>query len=111
MPLKWHLADASEQPVTDLTMADITLTVDNVDCDSGAIIDPLEMTLAGGSGLQNLGNGDYQLTLEDHPGLGRVVQGDDARRRPRGHEDCPLPLHEVGPRPPLLDRLIKSVTS
>ena len=59
MPLKWHLADASGHPVTDLAKADIT--VENVYCDTGAIIDPLETSLTVGGGLQNLGNGDYQL--------------------------------------------------
>jgi Tol biopolymer transport system component len=59
VPLKWHLTDASNAPVTNLTTA--TVSVQNLSCGLGVTTDELEETFAGGSGLQNLGNGDYQL--------------------------------------------------
>jgi hypothetical protein len=59
VPLKWHLTDASNAPVTTLTTA--TVTVQNLSCGLGVTTDELEETFAGASGLQNLGNGDYQL--------------------------------------------------
>ena len=59
VPLKWHLTDASGAPVTNLTTA--TVTVQNLSCGLGVTTDELEETFAGASGLQNQGNGDYQL--------------------------------------------------
>lgn len=59
VPLKWHVTNASAAPVTTLTTA--TVTVQNLSCGLGVTTDELEETFAGGSGLQNLGNGDYQL--------------------------------------------------
>ena len=59
VPLKWHVTNASNAPVTTLTTA--TVTVQNLGCGLGVTTDELEETFAGGSGLQNLGNGDYQL--------------------------------------------------
>lgn len=59
IPLKWHLSDASGAPVTDLATA--TVTVQNLACGLATTTDAIEQTFAGGGGLQNLGNGDYQL--------------------------------------------------
>lgn len=59
VPLKWHLADADANPITDLATADVT--VKPLDCTNGTITDQLETTLAVGSGLLNLGGGNYQL--------------------------------------------------
>ena len=59
IPLKWHLSDASGAPVTDLATA--TVSVQNLACGLATTTDAIEQTFAGGSGLQNLGNGDYQL--------------------------------------------------
>lgn len=56
--LKWRVLDASVAPVTDLSTA--TISVSNVDCTTRA---DLGGVAAGGTigGLQNLGNGYYQL--------------------------------------------------
>lgn len=59
VPLKWHVSDAAGAPVTTLTSA--TVTVQHLACGLGTTVDEIEQTFAGGSGLQNLGNGDYQL--------------------------------------------------
>lgn len=59
IPLKWHVSDASGAPVT--TLASTTVSVRHLDCGLGTTTDEIEQTFAGGSGLQNLGNGDYQL--------------------------------------------------
>jgi len=59
IPLKWRLTDASGAPVTSLTTA--TVTMQSLDCSLGTTTDLVEETFAGGSGLQNLGNGYYQL--------------------------------------------------
>ena len=58
VPLKWHLSEAGV-PVTTLTTA--TLTFARTDCSSGAVLDVVEQTAAGGSRLRNLGRGDYQI--------------------------------------------------
>jgi hypothetical protein len=59
VPIKWQITDANGTPITDLTTA--TLASKPVDCVSGAS-DAIEeyATTAGGSGLQNLGDGYYQ---------------------------------------------------
>ena len=60
IPLKWRLLDANGHAVTNLPTA--TLTVQGRECTSlGTSTDLLEETAAGGSPLQNLGNGYYQL--------------------------------------------------
>ena len=53
------MSDATGAPVTNLTTA--TVTVQNLACGLSTTTDAIEQTFAGGSGLQNLGNGDYQL--------------------------------------------------
>jgi hypothetical protein len=59
IPLKWRLTDASGAPVLDLASA--TISVQSLNCSSGMTEDLVEESLAGGSGLQNLGDGYYQL--------------------------------------------------
>jgi hypothetical protein len=59
IPLKWRLTDAAGAPVTSLTMASVA--VQGLDCAAGTSADLVEETVAGGSGLQNLGDGYYQL--------------------------------------------------
>jgi hypothetical protein len=59
IPLRWRLTDASGSPVTSLTTASVT--VQGLDCAAGSTADLIEETTAGGSGLQNLGDGYYQL--------------------------------------------------
>jgi hypothetical protein len=59
IPLKWRLTDATGDPVTSLTGAQITVT--GITCTVGATTDQVEQTAAGTSGLQNLGDGNYQL--------------------------------------------------
>jgi Tol biopolymer transport system component len=59
VPLKWRLVNATGQPVTDLATA--RLTVSSLSCSLGVSTDQLEEVAAGGSGLLNLGDGNYQL--------------------------------------------------
>jgi len=59
IPLKWRLVDANNSPVTNLTSAKVTVT-DN-GCTLGTTQDLLEEYASGSSGLQNLGDGYYQL--------------------------------------------------
>jgi hypothetical protein len=59
VPLKWRILNALNAPVTDLSTASVTVT--SLDCETGESVDQLEETAAGGSGLQNLGGGYYQL--------------------------------------------------
>ena len=59
IPLKWRLTDAAGVPVTTLTSA--TITVAELGCDAGGTSNQIEESTSGGSGLQNLGDGYYQL--------------------------------------------------
>jgi CSLREA domain-containing protein len=58
IPLKWHLADASGHPITDLES--VTVTVTGLVCPAGTTTDAVEEYTRGTSGLQNLGDGYYQ---------------------------------------------------
>ena len=58
IPLKWHLADASGHPITDLES--VTVTVTGLTCPAGTTTDAVEEYTRGTSGLQNLGDGYYQ---------------------------------------------------
>ena len=58
IPLRWRLTDASGAPITTLTSVKITAT--DLNCALGATGDAVAEQAAGGSGLQNLGSGDYQ---------------------------------------------------
>jgi len=59
VPIKWQLLDAGGAPIANLQSA--TLTVTGLNCSQGATVDLIEETVAGASGLQNLGNGYYQV--------------------------------------------------
>lgn len=60
IPLKWRLTDASGSPITNLAAASISTVTLN--CGSLAEgTDAIEEYAAGASGLQNLGDGYYQL--------------------------------------------------
>jgi hypothetical protein len=59
IPLKWRLTDATGAPVTGLTSAQNTVVGSTGT--AGATTDQIEETAAGASGLQNLGDGKYQL--------------------------------------------------
>jgi len=59
VPLKWRVLDTTGSPVTDL--ANAAVSVSSLDCTSGEGSDQVEQTTTAGSGLQNLGNGYYQL--------------------------------------------------
>lgn len=59
IPLKWRLTDALGRPITDVT----SVTVQSVGIPCGAYTgqDVIEEYAAGSSGLQNLGDGNYQF--------------------------------------------------
>jgi hypothetical protein len=59
IPLKWRLLDANNQPVPNLS--GVTVTAKTLSCDLQVTQDLMEEVAAGGSGLQNLGNGYYQF--------------------------------------------------
>jgi len=60
IPLKWRLTDAAAAPVTTLTTAAITAR--DLSCSlAGSTKDQVTESTSGASGLQNLGNGYYQL--------------------------------------------------
>ena len=59
IPLKWRLTDANGDPVT--TLATAAITAKSLSCAFALTPDLLEEYAASGSGLQNLGNGYYQL--------------------------------------------------
>jgi hypothetical protein len=59
VPFKWRLVHADGTPVTNLSSA--KLTASSLSCSLGSTPDLLEEVAAGASGLQNLGNGYYQL--------------------------------------------------
>jgi mannose/cellobiose epimerase-like protein (N-acyl-D-glucosamine 2-epimerase family) len=59
VPFKWRLTDYDGAPVTGL--AAVSLRSVGHACDRGAEEDPLEEVAVGSSGLQNLGDGYYQL--------------------------------------------------
>ena len=55
IPLKFRIADANDNPTTNLTS--VTVTVESLACSAGTTTDLLEEYAAGGSGSQNLGDG------------------------------------------------------
>lgn len=60
--LKWRVVDAVGQPVTNVSTA--TVRVTSLPCSLNATVDQIEEIAAGGSGLQNLGNGYYQFNWQ-----------------------------------------------
>ena len=61
IPLKWRVTDANGIPVTNLSAADLTVSVTSLACGLGTTADQNEELAAGKSGLQNLGDGYYQF--------------------------------------------------
>jgi hypothetical protein len=59
VPLKFSVADSDGQPVTNLQSVSVKAT--DTSCDLGSSTDQLEEYATGGSGLQNLGGGNYQF--------------------------------------------------
>ena len=59
VPLKWRLMHPNGTPYT--TLASASMTVTSLACSLGATADQLEEVAPGGSGLQNHGNGYYQI--------------------------------------------------
>ena len=59
VPLKWRLLDANGASITNLS--GVRVTVLDLDCSLGATADLTDESAPGNSGLQNKGNGEYQL--------------------------------------------------
>jgi WD40 repeat protein len=59
VPFKWRLMRADGSPYTSL--GSVSMTVTSLSCNLGGTADMLEEVAAGSSGLQNLGNGNYQI--------------------------------------------------
>ena len=77
IPLKWRLTDHAGNPVLDLDSVRITSAGHT--CDGGAAEDAIEEVAPGASGLQNLGDGDYQLnwkSAKTYAGSCRTLQLD-----------------------------------
>jgi streptogramin lyase len=71
VPISFRITDANGDPVTDLDDAELTVTVTTVACDLGSAVDDTIETAAGGSGLLNLGDGNYRWnwkTSKDYAG-------------------------------------------
>jgi hypothetical protein len=66
IPLKWRLTDALGHPITNLTSVSVQ-TVD-LNCGLGTTQDLIEEYAAGASGLQNLGDGNYQFNWKTPTG-------------------------------------------
>lgn len=88
VPLKWQLFDYLAAPVLDLKAAAVTVSSVQIPCGaSGSAGDPLEEYAVGESGLQNLGNGVYQLnwsTSKSYAGTCRRLRLDVGERNPDG---------------------------
>lgn len=67
VPLKWRLLDETGAPVLDLSS--VALTFLRTSCNAG-VIDAVEETVAVGSGLQNKGDGRYQINWKTPPTKG-----------------------------------------
>ncbi|HYJ68973.1 MAG TPA: PxKF domain-containing protein [Nocardioidaceae bacterium] len=77
VPLKWRLTDHAGAPIVDLTSVRVTST--GHACDGGAAEDAIEEVAPGASGLQNLGDGNYQLNWKSpktYAGTCRTLQLD-----------------------------------
>jgi hypothetical protein len=69
VPLKFRVIDANGVPITDL--AGVTVTATSLVCALGDTEDQLEEYAAGGSGLQNLGDGYYQFNWKTPKGYAK----------------------------------------
>ena len=61
VPFKWRLTDANGEGITTLAPSDVRTSVQGIGCLGSAPIDGVEEFAPGSSGLQNLGDGYYQL--------------------------------------------------
>jgi hypothetical protein len=88
IPLKWQVFDYTTAPVLDLDSAVVRISSVAIPCEgSGDPTDVIEEYAAGGSGLQNLGDGVYQLNWEtsrSYSGTCRRVRLDLGERNPDG---------------------------
>jgi N-acylglucosamine 2-epimerase len=76
-PLKWRLTDHAGNPVLDL--ASVRITSAGHTCDGAAVEDAIEEVASGASGLQNLGDGNYQINWKSpktYAGTCRTLQLD-----------------------------------
>jgi hypothetical protein len=88
IPLKWQVFDFNAAPVLDLDAAVVKLSSVAIPCEAaGGSTDAVEEYAAGASGLQNLGEGVYQLnwaTLKSYAGSCRRLRLDLGERNPDG---------------------------
>jgi hypothetical protein len=88
IPLKWQVFDESVAPVTDLDPANVKVSSVVIGCGaSGGGTDAIEEYAEGQSGLQNLGEGMYQLnwsTSKSYAGTCRRLRLDLGERNPDG---------------------------
>jgi hypothetical protein len=86
VPLKWLLADATGVPVTTLGAAQVSSVGHTCGDPAGGVKDPVAETAVGGSGVQNSGDGSYQVNWRpptSYAGSCRTVRldlGDDLLR-------------------------------
>jgi hypothetical protein len=60
IPVKWRITDANDVPITN-PASFVSITVASLSCSAGTTSDAVEEYAAGASGLQNLGNGNWQF--------------------------------------------------
>jgi hypothetical protein len=88
IPLKWQLFDENVEPVLDLDRAVVKISSVAIACEtSGGTSDAIEEYATGQSGLQNLGEGVYQLnwaTPKGYAGTCRRLRLDLGERNPDG---------------------------
>jgi hypothetical protein len=88
IPIKWQVFDEVVAPVTDLDPAVVRISSVAIDCAaSGSGTDAIEEYAPGQSGLQNLGDGVYQLnwaTPKGYAGTCRRLRLDLGERNPDG---------------------------
>jgi hypothetical protein len=66
IPLKWRLTDALGHPITNLTS--VSVQAMDLSCGLGNTTDQIEEYASGSSGLQNLGDGNYQFNWKTPAG-------------------------------------------
>jgi hypothetical protein len=88
IPLKWQVFDYAVAPVPDLDPAIVKVSSVAIPCaGSGEPTDAVEEYATGGSGLKNLGDGNYQLnwaTSRGYAGTCRQARLDLGERNPDG---------------------------
>ncbi|HMH58837.1 MAG TPA: PxKF domain-containing protein [Galbitalea sp.] len=75
VPVTWHLMDANGNPISD-TASFVSITSTGTSCPTNSPVDAIEQ-YAGGSGLQYLGNGDWEFnwkTSSTYAGQCRVLR-------------------------------------